>query len=75
MAEVDLLPHLSLGLQLAISMVPNSPLGGSDGCVPVQLFTRMWQQAIRHKERGGILQRVEEQYKTGGGGQETRVDR
>lgn len=71
---MDLLPDIPLDIQLAVSLVHDSALGSSDGCIPLQLRAGLREQKIRHEERGDLLQGVEEQYTTGGGGQEARVD-
>ena len=71
MAAMDLVRHVLLDPQLVMSLGSQSPLGSSDGCVPVQLCAGMRQQEFGLEERGG----VEEQCETRGGGEEAGVGR
>ena len=59
MAAVDLLSYIPLGHNLAVLMVHDPPLGGSDGSIPVQHSTGVRKQTIYYKERGELLQGME----------------
>lgn len=68
MATLDLLPHISLDYYLAVRVVYDSQLGVTDGSISIKHNASVRKQAIRQKKRGELLQGMEEQYKTRGGG-------